>query len=137
MFQRILVPVDGSEKADRAVEYALELANRHDGRLHALYVVDTTVYGEPALSSTESVLTELEDHGNDVLDDVVETAEYSAIEVTTRCCHGDPAEEIVAYADTEDVDVIVMGAQGATRRDAVGSTASRVLRESPRPVLTV
>lgn len=137
MFQRILVPVDGSDRADRAAEYALELAERHNSQLYALYVIDTQVYGEPALSSTESVLTDLEDRGSEVLSDIAERAEYRAIDVTTRRCHGDPASKILEYAEDNDIDVIVMGAQGTTHRDAVGSIASRVLRESSQPVLTV
>jgi len=63
MYDTILVPTDGSDPANRAVEHALALADRYDARVHALYCVETHRYGEPALSSTEIVLDQLEDQG--------------------------------------------------------------------------
>jgi nucleotide-binding universal stress UspA family protein len=137
MFQRILVPTDGSDNADRAVEYAIELAERSDAIVHALFVVDTTVHGEPALSSTEVLVSELEDYGTDVLTAIQEQADYSAVTVKTERTHGTPYEEIVDHADDIDADIIVMGYQGTTHRGKIGSTASRVMRMADCPVLTV
>jgi len=51
----IVVATDGSDGGDRAVEHALELANRYGAALHAMFVVDTDRYGEPALSTAELV----------------------------------------------------------------------------------
>lgn len=136
MYDTILVPTDGSDGANRAIEHAFELAVRHDAAVHGLFVVDHRQYGEPALSSVELVIDEVEDHGQSLLSEVAERADNEEIEVVTRCCHGIPQEEIVAYADEIDADLIVVGYQGHSHRNRIGSVAERVVREAGRPVLT-
>lgn len=139
MYETILVPIDGSDGSNRAIEHAFELGDRYDATVHAIYVVDTRLYGEPGLSSTELVVGEIEDHGNDLLADLAERASNRSIEVETRCCHGIPDEEIVTYADEIDADLIVLGYQGQThkREGKIGSVAERVIRSGQRPVFTV
>jgi len=137
MYDTILVPLDGSDSANRAAEHALELADRFDASLHALNVVDTRLYGEPSLSSTEIVVDELEDRGHGLVDDFAKRADNVGIETQTRVCHGVPHEEILDYADQEDADAIVMGYQGQTHRHKIGSVAERVVRDGSRPVFTV
>lgn len=139
MYDTILVPIDGSDGSNRAVEHALELGQRYDAALFAIYVVDTRLYGEPGLSSTELVIDEIEDRGQEFLAEFAERADDESIPVETRCCHGNPHREIVAYADEIDADVIVIGFQGHTHKRAgnIGSVAERVIRYGDRPVFTV
>jgi len=139
MYDTILVPIDGSDGSNRAIEHALELGERYDASLHAIYVVDTRLYGEPGLSSTELVTDEIEDRGQDFLAEFAERADNQNVPVETRCCHGVPNREIVAYADEIDADVIVLGFQGHThkREGNIGSVAERVIRAGERPVFTV
>lgn len=139
MYDTILVPTDGSDGANRAVEHALDLADRYGATLYAIYVVDTSRYGEPSLSSTELVLDELEDFGTDLLGTVADRADTAGVETVTRVRHGTPDEEILDYADEVDADVVVLGFQGHSQRHAanIGSVARRVSRRSSRPVLTV
>ena len=63
----ILLPLDGSERSTRAGDAALDRAETADCTVHALYVVDTARYGEPALSSAETLVDEAEDRGRDRL----------------------------------------------------------------------
>lgn len=139
MYDTILVPTDGSEDADRAVRYALEQAARFDAALHTLFVVDTRLHGEPALSSTELVVDDLEDEGQRLLDAVRERADERGVDVVTRCCHGVPHEEIVEYGAEVEADAIFLGYQGRghTRGDHIGSVAERVVRHAGRPVFVV
>lgn len=137
MFRRILVATDGSDHAQNAVEYAFQLAERYEAVVHALFVVDTNVTGEPALSSGEVLVSDLEDYGATVLDQVEADAEYRAVECETTRRHGTPHETIVDHAETVDADIIVLGYRGTSAASAVGSTASRVMRSTSRPVLTV
>jgi len=139
MYDRILIPTDGSDSANRAVEHGLSLAREYDSEVHAMYVVDTSRYGEPALSSAEIVLDELEQRGQDLTDDVAERADDDAVETVTEVCHGRPDAEIVEYADEIDADVIVIGFQGQShpRTNRVGSVADRVTRSTDRPVFMV
>ncbi|WP_440765815.1 universal stress protein [Natronorubrum sp. DTA7] len=138
MYGTILVPTDGSDPANRAVEHALELADRYDSRVHAIYCVETHRYGEPALSSAEIVLTNLEEQGESMLEDLGDRADNVGIECTWNVCHGRPWEEVQKKADELDADLIVIGFQGQNhvRTNRIGSVAERVVRTANRPVLT-
>ncbi|MFU8868344.1 universal stress protein [Natronococcus sp.] len=139
MYDTILVPTDGSEPADRAVDHALTLADRYGADIHALYCVETHRYGEPALSSTELVLDDLEDRGAAMLEAVGDRAADAGIECRPTVCHGRPWEEVREKAAELDADLIVIGYQGQshTRTDRIGSVAERIVRTADRPVLTV
>lgn len=139
MYDTILVGTDGSGPANRAVTHALEQAERYDATLYGIFVVDTTRYAEPALSSAELVTDEIGDWGEQQLEEIRERAESLDVEVVTRCCHGDPHQEIINYADDVDADMIVLGYQGQSHSetDHMGSVANRVLQNAGRPVLIV
>jgi nucleotide-binding universal stress UspA family protein len=138
MYDRILVPTDGSEPANRAVEHTLELAERYGSTIYVLHVVDTARYGEPALSSAEIVINELEERGYEILEEVADRADDRGVTAKTKLCHGPPHQEITDYADEVDTDLIVLGYQGQSHKikDQIGSVAERVVRTADRPVLT-
>lgn len=135
MYERILVGTDGSPSADRAITHALEQADRHGATLYGIFVVDTSRYGEPALSSDELVTDEIEDMGREYLGELEEQARDLDVEFVRRTCHGRPHEEIINYADDIDADMIVLGYQGQshTQTDTIGSVAERVVRSGVRP----
>ncbi len=135
MFETILVPTDGSDGANRAVEHALELAERFDTTVHALYVVDTDRYGEPAFSSTEIVLNELEEEGGELLSRIERRADNEGVDVETHCVHGTPHETIVSMGDEIGADLILLGYQGQQHTEHIGSVTDRVVRTADRPVL--
>jgi nucleotide-binding universal stress UspA family protein len=139
MYGTILVGTDGSASANRAVVHALEQAEQSGGTLHAIFVVDTTQYHEPALSSLELVTDDVEGWGQEQLSEVAERGAELGVDVVTRCCHGKPSVEIVAYADEVDADLVVLGYQGQshTETDQIGSVASRVVRSAGRPVMVI
>jgi len=138
MYDTIVVGTDGSASASDAVERALALAGHTGGDLHAITVVNTRRYGEPALGSTELVLNELESRANEQLMQIRDEASRRDLDVVTKHFHGDPSEEIVRYADAVDADVIVLGFRGRTHSRAhIGSTADRVARTADRAVLLV
>ena len=138
MYETILVPTDGSDPANRAVEHALEIADRCDANLHAMYCVETYRYGEPALSSTEIVLDNLEDRGASMLEEIADRADNAGIECTWNVCHGRPWEEVNEKATELDADLVVIGFQGQSheRPGKIGSVAERIVRYADRPVLT-
>lgn len=137
MFETIVVPLDGSERASRALDHALEVADTHDAELHVVCIVDTRLYGEPALSSLELAVDELEDEAHDRLDDAVERATARDVAVVSKCSHGVPHDAIVAYADDVEADLIVMGYRGETHERKMGTVARQVVETSTRPVETV
>lgn len=139
MYETILVGTDGSAPANRAVVQAIEEAEEHGATVHAIFVVDTALYDEPALSSAELRTDELEDWGHEQLEEVVERGENIGVEVVTKLSHGRPYEEIIEYGDEIDADLLVLGYQGQshTRTDNMGSVTDRVVRNAGRQVLVV
>ena len=138
MYDTILVGTDGSEYANHAVERAIDTAKAHDAALHVMTVVNSKRYGEPALSSKEIILNELEERGNRQLAQVEEMVEGEGIDLTTAVPHGDPTDELLAYAADVGADLIVLGTKGRTHTSSkIGSTANRVVRSTDREVLLV
>lgn len=139
MYRKLLVATDGSDRAAEAIDHGLDLAERDDATVHVIHVVDTSREGEPALSSTELVLDDLEDEGWEHVDDIEQRAVDRGLDAVSRLCHGRPHEEILQYADEADVDLLVLGYSGAshTRTDNIGHVSERVVKESNRPVLLV
>lgn len=107
MASQILIPTDGSQRAAEQIEHALDFAADQEATVHALYVVDTQRYGEPALSSVEMVIDDFEDDGRDHLERLAEEGTRRGLAVEAHCRRGRPAEEIAAAATTLDVDLVV------------------------------
>ena len=138
MFENIVVGTDGSDAANKAVEKALQLAKEQGATLHVITVVNTSRYGEPALSSTELVLNELEDRAHKQLVEIEDEAAGRGVDAVTKYFHGRPCRELLDYADEIDCDLIVLGYQGRTHAGSdIGSTANRVIRDTDRSVMLV
>jgi nucleotide-binding universal stress UspA family protein len=139
LYDRILLPTDGSAGMERVIEHAGDLARVHDATVHAVYVLDAASFsGLPMESSWEGVQQVLEDEGRTALSQV-ERLLADDVSVTTETIKGSPSREIVRYATDNDVDVIVMGThgRGGIDRLLMGSVAENVVRRSRVPVLTV
>ena len=140
LFRRVLVPHDFSAPADRALRVAAELARAARGRLTVLHVL--APYPAPGLTPLEPmpIITPA---------DLVTPARARlgarvrrlfgrrAAAVDVRVVVGDPASQIVEAA--RRADVVVMATEGRTglAHLLIGSVAEKVVRHSPRPVLTV
>ncbi|WP_254536833.1 universal stress protein [Halomarina litorea] len=140
MYERILVPTDGSDIALAATDHAYELAAALGASVHVVYVIDESI--ERMLLSTQSmrsVLEALREDGEGVLAEAEQRAEEYGIEVTTELTHGTHVHEtILEYARDHDVDLVVMGTQGREGLEhLLGSTTERVLMGSSIPVLAV
>jgi nucleotide-binding universal stress UspA family protein len=141
VFQKIVVPIDFSEHAARALEMAIELAQQSKGKLHLVhsYPINPILispYGGALPPDIERSFREASDK---------QLAEWSArakkagvaVEVSTSS--ESPSEAIVRYAEKVGADLIVMGTRGLTglKHVVLGSVAERTLRFAPCPVLTV
>mgnify|MGYP002760814574 CR=1 FL=1 len=138
MYERILIPTDGSSEADRAVEHALDLAETYGAALSVLYVVDTSAL--PLDPRTEQVVEYLEEAGRRSEKHVLERAEGRDIDaIVTDVVEGSPHETILAYVDDNDIDLVVMGTHGrrGLYRFLLGSVTQRVLRAADIPVVVV
>ena len=135
LYDTILVPYDGSDGANRAIEHAFDLAQQYDATVHGLFVVDTRSYGEPARSSVELVVGEVEDEGHRLLERVADRAAARGVVFDHAVSHGVPQDAILARADELDADLVVLGYQGQTHEGRIGSVVERVVRDGGRPVL--
>ncbi|MFB6155109.1 MAG: universal stress protein, partial [Haloferacaceae archaeon] len=136
MFETIVIATDGSQSVTRAVRVALDIADRFDSEVHALYVVDA---GEVE-SSPERLREEMRDALHErAADALASVTDETARGVTTAVREGRPATEISDYAREHDADVVAMGTRGrhGENRFLIGSVAERVVRTCPVPVLTV
>jgi nucleotide-binding universal stress UspA family protein len=136
MFDTVVIATDGSESVTRAVDVALDLADRFDAGVHALYVVEAGEVETAPSELKEELRDALEERGADALETVTGRTD---VEVTTAVREGRPAQEITNYAREVDADVVATGTRGrhGENRFLVGSVAERVVRTCPVPVLTV
>lgn len=132
MYENVLIPTDGSDGTRRSIDHGLTLADRFGATVHALSVVPEgpfgTFEGERAAAAAERAVEQVEAE-----------ADRQGIDVSTTVEYGVPHEEILAYVDANDVDVIVMGTKGRSGLDRVlvGSVTERVVRMAEVPVVTV
>ena len=140
MYDRIVVPTDGSPSSQPAIDHAVELAAVHDATIHAVYVINLASFsGVPTEGTWEGVSTALEQEGNEALVAVEKAAEKRGVAVEQVRLEGRPSRRIVEYADENDCDLIVMGTHGRGGLDRLllGSVAERVVRAATVPVMTV
>ncbi|HMD01594.1 MAG TPA: universal stress protein [Candidatus Baltobacteraceae bacterium] len=143
-FQRILVPVDGSEPSDEAIALAIRLAGEWSSELTFCFVVDSdriiaecasTAMGDPG-----PILSGLEADAESILAAAAAKAAQADLKARTNLLDGVRAVEgINRLAETEKADLIIMGSHGrrGLSRVFMGSTTEGVLRQSSVPVLVV
>jgi nucleotide-binding universal stress UspA family protein len=149
MFGHVLVAVDGSEHAARAIATATDLALRYDARLTLIHVsrhANLRRLHEDLLpleqiehvQFTRHDLLELVEH--DILDVAEQRArDLGATEVDTETRIGSPADEIANFAAGAGVDLIVTGTRGLSNLPGMvlGSVSHRIIHLAEIPVLVV
>jgi nucleotide-binding universal stress UspA family protein len=139
-YDELLVPTDGSGPADAAVDHGLAVAERFDARVHALTVVDTgETWASPEFVTPGELIEQLEAEGRTGIEVVAERARGRGLTAVTAVREGLAAEQLLAYAEGNGIDMVVMGTAGRTGlgRYLLGSTTERVLRHAAVPVLAV
>ncbi|WP_424018639.1 universal stress protein [Halorientalis pallida] len=139
MYNRILLPTDGSAEMEPVVDHAAALAERDDALIHALYVVDAASFSSlPMETSWEGISELLYEEGTAALNEVERIVDDRA-PVERIVVEGKPSSSIVEHAAEDDCDLIVMGThgRGGIDRLLLGSVAERVVRRSSVPVMTV
>ena len=138
MISKVLVPMDGSETAEKALTFAFRA--HPDAAITVLHVVGepTPFLGEAvAFALADDLETVAEERASTVLDSARDIAENHEREIDTQFALGHPARAIIDRA--ENYDVVIMGSHGRDLRSRIlmGSIAETVSRRSPVPVTVV
>lgn len=141
LFKKILVPIDGSQTASKALDYALKLAQADQAEVRLVYCID-----ELSLLSNHEYSGEIaqlaRENGHKVLESGIALASTAKVKADTRLIDrvGQRLGESVADAAGEwGADLVVLGTHGrrGIGRVLLGSGAEQVMRMSPVPVLMV
>jgi nucleotide-binding universal stress UspA family protein len=125
--ERILVAYDGSEPANKAFAWGLDLATKYRADLHVLAVARPSEPPEDV--ETEAILENAQEHYEKAFIPLKEQAKACGVLPNFEIRVGHPAEQIVHFAETHHIDHIVMGHRGKTfiERWLLGSVSKRVM----------
>ena len=140
MYDTVLLTTDGSDDADETYEHATAAAEAYGATLHVLSVVDRREILAADAEEKDAVRDRLHDTAVTAVEDLAARAREAGLEATTATPEGVPHREILAYADGEDIGLLVLGTRGRTgpeKRLTLGSTTERVLKGTDRPMLVV
>ncbi|GAB3670514.1 universal stress protein [Halopiger thermotolerans] len=132
MYDHILVPTDGRESTNRAIDEAIALADEHDATLHTLYVINSSAIA-PGIE-----FSDLEEIGRKAVEHVRDRATSAGVErVDGTVTHGLRHRAILTYAQENDIDLIVIGRHRELDHLVRGSVSKRVSEAASVPVLVV
>ncbi|ABL78863.1 universal stress protein [Thermofilum pendens] len=143
MFARILVAYDGSEHARKALEVAVDLASKYGAKLFVVEVVDskslTSSLREVPSLDVGRVIAEIKSKASVDVRECLRLAQSRGVDAEGDVLEGDPASEILRYAEEVKADLIVTGSRGLSlwKRIFIGSVSSKIVSESKVPVLVV
>ena len=137
--------LDGSDHAERALDFALDLAHKYSAEIQLLSVVPPCFLPSQSMyliksEAIDDCVKQLETAFRGILSEADEKVkkEKPYLKASTKLETGDPAEKILETAKRGSFNIIVMGSRGLGRRDyALGSVSSRVVDNAPCPVLIV
>ena len=146
MLKTILVPIDGSAHANRAVDFASDLASKYDAKIVLLHAINFPLGRLPDELHQYAVSEHLDGPGEveAVVNKMLESAETRAMnagveELAHNSHTGDPAQVILDAVTSFDADLIVMGSRGLGELKGllVGSVSDKVLHHAEVPVTIV
>lgn len=143
MFSRILVGLDGSDYSLRALDFAIDLANKYQSQLVLVHVVMRQIYAinppEAGILAGTAIVRELETEGKTILTQGEEKVKAQGLPVEARLRQGVPAEELLRAAADEKADLMVLGSRGLSQVRAflLGSVSDKVSHHAKCPTLIV
>ncbi len=139
LVSRVLLATDFSRCAGLALDYALAVASWWKAELHVFHVLEFLPGMDPQYSVNKMYLDELRKDATQHLDAIEKRGDLAGLSIRRTIDIGIPSQRIEAAAGDLNVDLIVMGTHGRTGLEyvLVGSTAERVVRTAPCPILCV
>lgn len=135
-FNKILVPIDGSKEAFRALDSALELASISDAKITVLHVIPKTAIAGPR---TKRLMDDVTMDGKNLLTAASNRALKKKIKIQTKLGSGSPGVETIKLAESGKYDHIFMSSTGigSAAGQMIGSVSNYVLQKSKVPVYLV
>ncbi|HHV25027.1 MAG: universal stress protein [Methanosarcina sp.] len=137
----ILIATDGSETANEAADFGIEIVGCTGAKIYAVYVIDTTPYRSVSLDKiwSRETLDEFERVGHEATSYVEKIGKAAGLEVETRVLRGHPAEKILSFSEDNNIDMIIVGSlgKGGYERVLLGSVSEKIVRHAKIPVLVV
>ena len=146
---RITVPLDGSDLAEMALPYAMELAHALSARVHLVRVAETYrdevpetpshIFTSPSYKAMLEQFDQLEGEAQRYLDEVATRLGNNSVDVTWEVMSGDPWRQLLRYVERDDPDLIVMTThgRGGLARWFYGSVSDRLLTAAETPLLII
>ena len=135
-FERIILPIDGSENAKKAAKKAFTIAINRKIDIYAIYVIPQTYYyvNPELLKDIEKIML---DNANFYLDEIEKLGIEINFNINKKILFGIPYEEIIKFSKINDL--IVIGNKGKTglKKILIGSVAEKVIRHAPCDILIV
>jgi nucleotide-binding universal stress UspA family protein len=139
-FKKIMVATDGSICSRLAANRGIELARFSGGTVYAVYVVSTDYFSSMALDFFwERMHEDLKKEGQQAVNYIKYLGEMKKVNVESVLLEGHPADELIRYAEKEQMDIIITGSLGKNELDRLilGSVAENLVRHSKVPVMVV
>ncbi len=144
--KRILFPTDFSDFSKHALKYAKAFAREFEAKLYVLHVMEYSI--DPSLFYMKYFPMELpltdyykkaDDETKKELEALVSDEERKAYKIETVVVQGSPFQEIIQFAESAQIDLITIATHGRTgiSHTFFGSTAEKVVRKAPCPVLSI
>jgi len=140
LYRNIVIETDGSENSRKAISCGIEIAKISVATVYIIHVVDTlSVVSDIWTAGKDLIHDMMIRDGKKILSETKKTIEDSGVEVKDVLLNGHPGEEIIKFAENNNMDLIVMGTLGATglEKFLMGSVAEKVVRHSKVPVMVV
>lgn len=142
---KLLLPTDGSDLAEKAADFAIDLAKKTEASILFLNVVDevSPAYAYELESGVSIDINELAEsrkkYGDTAVNTLRQKAEDAGVKSETKVIEGHPWEEILAEIDRSGIDQIVIGSHGrrALAAAVLGNVTFNVIHGSPVPVTVV
>ncbi|RBQ22573.1 Universal stress protein [Candidatus Methanobinarius endosymbioticus] len=130
LFENIMVPSDGSEYADKAVDAAIEIAKKFDSKITAVYILE---------ENTSYSYDVLEDEGNEILRKISEKGNENGVMIIEHLITGDPLRDMKIIAEKTQIDSVVISPHGKKKEEnlLIGSISDRIIKTFDIPVLLI
>ncbi|NLB52596.1 MAG: universal stress protein [Syntrophomonadaceae bacterium] len=138
MFKNILVPVDGSDQSVRSARIAVEIAAKHEGKIHLLHTIRPSEYTFTGLDLIDTIEKGAREMIENIIEKIKDEAAAGNVEITSEVTLGNPAA-IIVEKSKRDYDSIIIANRGLSgiKEIMLGSVSNVISHHAKCPVLLI